>query len=93
MLTKEQTATVIPERNDTILSPLLNIECPTPFFLRHHSSYNIVASTDEDLHEFSPTLTIGKYRVTAQVDGERNSVNVVLIEEKPFKVEMLFGNY
>lgn len=52
--------------------------------------YNTVASTDEDLHEFSPTLTVGTYSVIAEYGGYLRSIDVSLREEEPEEIVFSF---
>lgn len=52
--------------------------------------YNIIASTDEDLHEFSPSLFVGEYTVIAEVDGKKKKIEARLIEGKAKEIVFIF---
>jgi len=57
----------------------------------YNDSSELVASTTNPLREFSPTLPIGTYSVTAEVDGKESMTKVIrLKEEKPTEVIFIF---
>jgi len=52
---------------------------------------DVVATTSEPLREFSPTLPIGEYSVTAEVDGEIKEIDKIKLEEnKVTEITVLF---
>lgn len=52
---------------------------------------DVVAETTQPLREFSPTLPIGIYSVTADVDGEEKTVNDIKLKENtPAEITIVF---